>query len=583
MKIAKKASSKSKTKLTIVLALLLIIWNTNSQAIKEVITDEAINNTPPGEDPKLTDIEPVTKEEVDEALDDELETMNKDEIKLSTEDQMALQDLAEGFNPMAESSEASDTLQDYEDMIEDEKKDAMKENGLFNLQSNSEEQHLLNFKKVTDDLKVIETKKIECLKNIPEEAWVLRELVICVGRGYNKIKSDIDYERRKLLARAETRVRRVMAEECYSEAGLDLTHSRACDLIEKDALELLWDEYNYPSLLKYHKEKYTFTYAKLDPNQFEKYIGFFAELYRRDNEILDEISSHGQIAMINIKKFIDEMTEKYSEKARENGYDFSLDMTHEGLDQIAHHHSHYHSVGKYDPSFNHPNEDNRFHDYHGDHHVEVEAGEEGGIGGEHHENHEHNEPEHTALVSHFGGYRANDEPPGLSVDEVLDKYHVKENSIESEDSEEYEQRIKDLANFKEPEETTDVEDVQNAPGLKYRKRYLKKPLITRGKIRQNIRTKRIYHMKRSPFYHKPNRQLPIRKNVMNNKRRVTKNSIELKRIHEKLKRRMHSRNLKETEPKVKVDTKKSITDLLKQYSYKLQKLNRGSIGHLLKV
>lgn len=593
MKIVKSNDPRARNRICFLLGLLALIVHSHGQIIEDAINSEALENTKPGEDPNLSDITPVTKEEVDEALDDELETINKDETKLSHEDELALEDLAQGYNPMAESSEASDTLQNYEDQIHDEEEDAKKEYGLFDLQSDSEKEHLLNFKKVSSDFKIFEDKKIGCLEKIPQEAWVLRELVICVGKNFSRIKNDMQYEKRKLLARAESRVRRVMAEQCYSEAGLDLNQSRACDLMEKDMLELLWNEMNYPALLKFHKEKYTFTHGKLAHDKFDKYMEFFVELHRRDSELLEEMTNHGEVALINIKRYIDDLTEHYAEEAKANGYEFNLDLAHVGIGthtthEQEHGHGHYHAIGQYDANFEHPNDGkDEYHDYVGDHAETVHNEGES-------THHQSGEGGHGSSHGHSsGGYRGGG-PAATNPDDIMDKYGEDENSEESESSEEYAQRIKDLAGYKEPEEEEEDQNEDNVTATrKFRRRRLGHPVAVRSRIRRT-QIRKAPVMRKRQLRRRPMRRVPKHREPMHrmmdsrdkgNLRRRPLHKVEVQRVHKKLQRKMHSRNLKLKEvKKQKKEQKKSIADILKEYTYKLPGLKSdGTMGHLLKV
>lgn len=580
MKIVKSQFAGALCRLSLLLGLLGLALHTRGQAIKDAINTEALENAPEGEDPRLQDIQPVTKEEVDEALDDQLETMNKDDTKLNSEDEMALEDLAQGYNPMAESSEASDTMEEYEDMIHDEEADEKKESGLFDLQSNSEQEHLLNFKKVSLDFKVFEDKKLGCLEKIPQEAWVLRELVICVGKNFSRIKNDMQYERRKLLARAESRVRRVMADKCYSEAGLDLAQSRACDLMEKDMLELLWDEMNYPALLKFHREKYIFTHGKLPADKFDKYMEFFTELHRRDSELLDEMTNHGEVALLNIKRYIDDMTQRYAEEAKANGYEFNLDLAHVGIHSVPKH-GHYHAVGQYDPSFSHPHEEtDEYHDYHGDHEENFHEGE-GGHGGE---------SGHGGSHAHVEGFRGVNEPVATDTHNILEKYGEEEHSEGSETSEEYAQRIKDLAGYVEPEED---ENEDQAPSTrKFRKRSLGRPVSVRRRVRYSkVRRSPAFRKRelrrnskgRVPAHRTPMHRLPENAKTRAFRRKLMHKGPAPKRVHASRPKNSHSRNLKQVKKPTK-ESKKSIAQILKEYTYKLPGLqSHGTVGHLLKV
>ena len=596
MKFVKKKAEKSWRVFRSILTLSVLLTLVQGQVNPDMINEQAIQGTRPDEDPNLKDITPATKEEVDEALDDDLETINRDETKLNTEDEMALEDLARGFNPMAESSEATDSFEDLEDQIHAEEHDTGKEYGLFDLESNSEQQHLLNFKKVAEDFKIVEERFLECLRKIPQEAWVLRELVICVGRNFGKIESAMDYERKVLLARAESRVRRVMTDECYSDAGLDLSHSRSCDLMEKDILELLWDEMNYPALVKYHQEKYTFTYGQLKVDKFDKYLGFFAELYRRDSELLEEIANHGKIALLNIKKFIDDTTEHYAAEARSNGYAFNMDLTGEGLHTVEH--SHFHAIGAYDASFNHEHEDDRFHDYVGDHAVEVYGHSQEGT---HSSGHDHRiSPDGTFKPGPPSG------PPANNMNDIMHKYEDNEPELTSEDSEEYAQRIKDLAGYKDPEEEQEedeeeaeeasqegeadfedlmysksgeaepVEEAESAAKRRFRKRKLVRP----HRVRSVANSRRVVHKRMYPMHKQPvHRRLP--QNIRRNEPRHS--FQESRRIRQKLEKRMHPRKLEEKTGKSKKEMKKSISEILSDYSKNLPGLKSGNLGHILKV
>jgi hypothetical protein len=585
MKIVKKPGINALRLTLIALIALHVPQLTTSQISPDVITDSAISGSGPDEDPSLNEITPATKEEVDQALDDDLETMNRDETRLNDEDEMALQELAQGYNPMTESSEASDNYNELEDEITIEREDTAKNHGLFDLESNSEQEHLLNFKKITDDFKVIEEKYLDCLRKIPQEAWVLRELVICVGANFYKINEATDFEKKKLLSRAETRVRRVMTDECYSDAGLDLSQSRSCDLVEKDVLELLWDEMNYPALVKYHKEKYTFTYGKLRSDDFDKYMGFFAELYRRDNELIEEMINHSKITLLNIKKFIDDTTEHYEAEAKANGYEFNLDLTQQGLHSLENHH-HFHAIGAYDANFSHTHEDERFHDYHGDHAVNIEGHDAHGSQGETRTEHGHRISESGAFVN--GPSKG---PPAHNTGDILDKYGVETSEETSETSEEYAQRIKDLAGYQEPEEVAESEEDQEVSeaepvdSKKFR-RNLNNRVRVQSRINNKFKRSRMYHMNQKPVHYRPVRRMADHVKVKTNRRSNVHQSHELRRIHDKLTKRMKPRKLKDqvtTEDDSSKELNKSIADILKDYSKKLPGLKSGNLGHLLKV
>lgn len=60
----------------------------------------------------------------------------------------------------------------------------------------------------------------------------------------------------KLLSRGDAKIRDIMIDLCYVPAGEDEIKSQACDLLEKDALDLLWASLKVVEIVIANKEKY---------------------------------------------------------------------------------------------------------------------------------------------------------------------------------------------------------------------------------------------------------------------------------------------------------------------------------------
>ena len=49
-----------------------------------------------------------------------------------------------------------------------------------------------------------------------------------------------------------------MIKNCYKEAGLTESFADSCDTLEKDILNLLWQEFDFPFLVNSHSSKYLY-------------------------------------------------------------------------------------------------------------------------------------------------------------------------------------------------------------------------------------------------------------------------------------------------------------------------------------
>lgn len=99
-----------------------------------------------------------------------------------------------------------------------------------------------------------------------------------------------------------------MITHCYEEAGENVILSDACDLFEKDLTKLLWNELNAYELMVFNKEKYTFTYEKMQEETFHILIENLRVIYDELSDLIDEIDAHRDVMVVRIKGHVDDRT-----------------------------------------------------------------------------------------------------------------------------------------------------------------------------------------------------------------------------------------------------------------------------------
>lgn len=195
--------------------------------------------------------------------------------------------------------------------------------------TNSEQEHMHNFKKISNDLKVYEEEYTKCLKDIPDEDYTEDKIDECVGKNFIKVVLDIKYETLKIMARADTKVRRYFIDKCYISAGVQEDFSVGCDLMEKDSLDLMWNGMDFVELLEINKEKYMLEYGKVPEENFDQIMASLVAFGKEFFELLDEVDSHKEVTILRLKTLIDDRTKLILEDAQNNpGNLIAGDITH---------------------------------------------------------------------------------------------------------------------------------------------------------------------------------------------------------------------------------------------------------------
>lgn len=190
--------------------------------------------------------------------------------------------------------------------------------GMVELETNDSIEHIKNFKKVSEDLMEIQEAYEECVNNIPDNDFSELSVNECVGKDFIFVLNDISYERKKIISRADSKIRKHFIEDCYKVAGLDEVMSNGCDLLEKDILDLLWAELAFSHLVEFNRHKYLYEFGKLPLELFNSMVEKFKDIEAELNQLITEIYDHNDVTIIKLKKHIDARTRKVIERARES-------------------------------------------------------------------------------------------------------------------------------------------------------------------------------------------------------------------------------------------------------------------------
>ena len=216
------------------------------------------------------------------------------------------------------------------------------EDDMLHFDDNSDTEHMRNFKRISDDLKVYETEYKECVDSIGDEEFTESRIEQCVGKNFIKVVLDIKYETMKIISRADSKTRQVFVDLCYMEAGTDEHFSSSCDIMERDVLDLLWGGLKFLDLLELNKDKYLIEYGTLPEETFDAIVEHFGDFSTEFFELLDEVDAHKEVTLLRLKTHIDDRTKLIEDEAEEDpevephirNYKFAIEET--VVDDAAH-------------------------------------------------------------------------------------------------------------------------------------------------------------------------------------------------------------------------------------------------------
>lgn len=129
--------------------------------------------------------------------------------------------------------------------------------------------HMKNFKKISELSQETESLYIDCLKEIPNNDFSMKQIELCIGVESIFILNDFDYLIKSIIAIYESKIKAKLISDCYTVAGTDETFSRACGIFEDDLLDVLWMQFDFVTTVEHHKNKYTYEFANLSVQVFE--------------------------------------------------------------------------------------------------------------------------------------------------------------------------------------------------------------------------------------------------------------------------------------------------------------------------
>lgn len=112
-----------------------------------------------------------------------------------------------------------------------------------------------------------------------------------------------------VISRAEDMLRHLFIYHCYAIAGEDEMQALACDLLQKDMLDAMWNCMDFIDLAEANKSKYTEEYSNMPMETFRNITRKLKDLHREFFELVEEIDAHKQVTFLRIKTHIDEKTQ----------------------------------------------------------------------------------------------------------------------------------------------------------------------------------------------------------------------------------------------------------------------------------
>lgn len=205
---------------------------------------------------------------------------------------------------------------------ESEESEQSEESGEFNqvphvnFEEYSESEHMQSYKKIAEDMKVYEDEYTACIREIPDSSYTEESLDECLGKNFIKVTLDLKYIILKVMAKADTKVRSIFINDCYAAAGTDERFSTACDLLERDVLDMLWNGLDFVGLMDLNKSKYIDEWGDMPEGTYEVIFNELSKLSKEFFELMDELDSHKEITILRIKTLIDDRTKLILEEAQ---------------------------------------------------------------------------------------------------------------------------------------------------------------------------------------------------------------------------------------------------------------------------
>ncbi len=253
----------------------------------------------------------------------------EDEYGEDGEDGEYVEEPEEPEEEYEEDEEEEEPFEDDLDLYEDEEEDdepidfdeaesIHHESEMIHLEEDTEREHMANFKKISEDLKIFEEEYSNCIKDIEDSDYTEERIEECVGKDFCKVILDIKYETLKIMSRADSKMREVFVNLCYIEAGLDEQFSISCDIMERNGLDMIWGGLHFVDLFNLNRAKYLSEYGVIPKPAYKAILETLEGLSVEFFELLDEVDSHKEVTLIRIKTLIDDRTKLIVEEAKQH-------------------------------------------------------------------------------------------------------------------------------------------------------------------------------------------------------------------------------------------------------------------------
>lgn len=172
---------------------------------------------------------------------------------------------------------------------------------------------------IASELRAYQEAYIDCLERLSDLDFSQANIEKCVGKDSRFVSDDADYFKLRILARVDSIIQTQMVEGCFKVAGTDLVFSGACDLLQKDVLNLVWAELNYHALVDYHRNKYTFRSAMLPQETLDSLVAELEPLYKKQVDLLVETYDHKTLTLQRIRDYVADRFEFLRDQEAEDG------------------------------------------------------------------------------------------------------------------------------------------------------------------------------------------------------------------------------------------------------------------------
>lgn len=175
---------------------------------------------------------------------------------------------------------------------------------MINFESNSEEERMQNYRRITYDLKVYEDEYTNCITEIPSALYSDDSVDACTGRDMVKVGLDIKYVTMRTMSKMDSKIKQLFVERCFQPHIHDEIILAGCDVMERDALTLMWTGLNFYQLIEANKQKYLYEYSRVPYNLYEEILAELTNFGGEFFELINEIDNHKEVTILRLKTLI---------------------------------------------------------------------------------------------------------------------------------------------------------------------------------------------------------------------------------------------------------------------------------------